>query len=77
MTREMNADLVILDDLRARKAAERYSLDVIGTLGILVAAKRRGPIPLVRPVLDELVGAHGFRVAPALADKAARLAGEK
>jgi predicted nucleic acid-binding protein len=40
----MRADLVLLDDLAARREAQRRGLRVTGTLGILAAAAERGEI---------------------------------
>lgn len=38
-------NMVLLDDLVARKTAHQLGLKVKGTLGVLVEAKRRGFIP--------------------------------
>ena len=35
-------------------AAELLELNVTGTIGLLLLAKRRGYIPAIRPLLDEL-----------------------
>lgn len=51
---ELNADLVLIDDARGRAFAARYGLKYTGLLGVLLTAKARGVIPLVRPVLDAL-----------------------
>lgn len=53
--------LTILDDQPARRAARALGLKVTGTLGVLLRAKDRKLISLVRPMLDELVAA-GFRI---------------
>lgn len=45
---------ILLDDLRARTAAERLGLRVTGSAGVLTEAKRLEIIPAVRPILDEL-----------------------
>lgn len=45
---------VILDDLAARNGATRLGIPHLGTLGLVLLAKRLGAIPLVRPVLDDL-----------------------
>ena len=42
---ELHADQLILDDLPARSVARALGLTVIGTLGILLAAKRRASWP--------------------------------
>ena len=45
--------LLILDDLAARQTAEQNSLNLIGTLGILLAAKKQSHLSLIGPVLNE------------------------
>ncbi|MBA3945989.1 MAG: DUF3368 domain-containing protein [Herpetosiphonaceae bacterium] len=62
---ELQARLVILDDRPARRLAQALHLPVIGTIGILVAAKRRNFLPAVRPSLDALVQ-HNFRISQRL-----------
>ncbi len=46
--------IVILDDLLARKAAGKLGIRIIGTLGILLEAKRKTLIPEIAPILDDL-----------------------
>ena len=58
---EIDARRVLLDDGPARRLAIRLGLPVMGTGGVLVVAKQRGILPVVRPVLDELL-ATGFRL---------------
>ena len=55
-------DVVGLDDLRARQLAEEMGLAVVGTLGVLLRAKRSALIPAVRPLVDAVIAA-GFRVS--------------
>jgi predicted nucleic acid-binding protein len=43
--------IAVLDDLRARRAAKAFGLNVTGTLGILVRARRAGLIPRVSPLI--------------------------
>ena len=54
MALEEGADLIILDDKDARKIARRLGLNVIGTAGILVLAKKKGIIEKVKPILEEM-----------------------
>ncbi len=51
---------VCIDDLRGRRVAKAVGLEVIGVLGLLGKAKRRGLIPAIAPVIDDLIaaGAH-------------------
>jgi len=48
---------VLIDDLAGRRAAARLGVPVIGSVGVLLLAKGRGKIDLVRPTLDALL--HG------------------
>ncbi len=50
----MRARWIILDDRRARNRADDLGLPVIGTIGVLLAAKQDGVIPAIRPLLDDL-----------------------
>lgn len=54
----LNADWVLLDESKARRIAEALDLSCIGTVGLLLLAKRRGYVTAVRPLLDELRTKH-------------------
>ncbi len=73
---EVGVQWIILDDRPARRLAEALGLPVIGTLGILLASKRRGFLPAVRPCVDALVNV-GFRMAPDLYERVIASAGEE
>lgn len=45
---------VLLDDQAARKCAQSLGLPVLGTLGVILIAKRRDWITAVRPVIEQL-----------------------
>lgn len=66
---------IILDDRRARFAAARLGLGMIGTVGILLRSKSNGLITEIEPSLDALA-AVGFRVDAGLRRRALELAGE-
>jgi len=70
-----NCPLVGLDDREARELAEEVGLEVIGTIGVLLRAKRAGLVSAVRPMLDE-IQKHGFHLHTKLYEEALRLAGE-
>jgi uncharacterized protein len=70
-----NARLAILDDKRARQVARQRGLTVVGTLGVLLAAKQIGVLPAIKPALDAMIG-QGRRISPALRDQVLRAAGE-
>lgn len=65
-----------LDDRQARRLAQELGLPVVGTLGILLRARRAGITPAVQPLLDALQQ-QGFRLHPGLYAEVLRLAGER
>jgi predicted nucleic acid-binding protein len=62
---ELGNHYVILDDRPARAFAGNYGLTVIGTVDLLLAAKRTALIPAVLPSMTALVNA-GFYISPRL-----------
>lgn len=72
---EVSAGQIILDDRPARNLAEASGLHVIGTLGLLLGAKRTGLIDHLRPELDNLLKTSFF-LSPELYDELVRRAGE-
>ncbi len=67
LMREADADIVLLDDGRARDLATRQGLPLTGTLGLLRTARDRGLIPAVSPLLAEL-RRRGFRISDELVE---------
>lgn len=65
LAREMSADIILLDDGRARSYAAREGLPMTGTLGILRKARELGLVTEVAPLLTTLVR-RGFRVGESL-----------
>lgn len=51
---ELKADMLLLDDLRARKVAKFNHIKVMGSLGLLLLAKRRHLIESISPYLTRL-----------------------
>ena len=51
---ELNADLIIIDEKLGRYHAKNADLKVIGTIGVLLKAKKEGLIFAIKPLLDEL-----------------------
>lgn len=59
---EEKLDLVLIDDLKARKFAKMYGLEIIGTMGILLEAKKNGLVTEIRPLISELL-INGIRIS--------------
>ncbi len=52
--KNLNADVLLIDDNRAKKYAILNGIKVIGSLGILIKAKEEGYIKKIKPFLEEL-----------------------
>jgi predicted nucleic acid-binding protein len=73
---ELEADLLLVDEKRARVKARQLGRRVIGVIGVLLQSKDKGLLEEIRPVLDALVDRTGFRVGRALYEEALEAAGE-
>lgn len=67
--------LIALDDYQARTLADQLNLPIIGTVGILLRAKRLGLQPALRPLLDHLQQ-QGFYLSQPLYNHALQRANE-
>ena len=50
----------VLDDRAARRRAAAHDVQVIGTLGVVLRAKKRGQVERARPLVKKLVAAGMF-----------------
>lgn len=75
LAQEIHADLVIIDDLAARKTAEYLELTLTGTIGILIKAKRLGLISEVMPIIDEMKS-NNIYFSEILIDRIRKITGE-
>lgn len=62
---DLSAAYIVMDDRRARSAAKAYGLTPVGSLGLLINAKRNGLIHEVRPLMDAMIS-HGFYTSEGL-----------
>ena len=51
---ELDDAILIIDDLKGRKLAEKLGFKFSGTLGLLLKAKQIGIIKRIKPVLDKI-----------------------
>ena len=56
---------LLIDDARGRRTARSREIPAVGVAGVLLAAKSRGELSAVGPVLDRLSNV-GYRLSPRL-----------
>jgi hypothetical protein len=76
LAKEINADLVLLDDPEARTTAEYMGLKRIGTIGILQLALKQKILTNIIQDIEELIN-KGFRISSELYDEIVRKQGLK
>ena len=67
LCRHRQARLLLIDDAKGRKVAHRAGIPLVGVAGVLLAAKSKGLLGAVGPVLDDLI-AVGYRLSHELMD---------
>jgi predicted nucleic acid-binding protein len=63
---ESGAQLLLMDERRARKVATKFGIRTIGLLGVLVQAKQKSYINAIKPILDNLKSKAGFWIGQEL-----------
>ena len=75
LAKEINADLVILDEIMGRRYARHLEIPLTGTIGVLLKAKEKGYISSLKNILTELTE-KGTWLNPKLISKALKIANE-
>ena len=73
--RELGAELLLIDDKRAKSFARLNDVKVIGSLGVLILAKEQGLIPTVKDDIEALERSDVY-VSGTLIRKVLQLVGE-
>jgi predicted nucleic acid-binding protein len=73
---QLDADVLLIDERKARHLAAYLELGVVGLLDVLQVAKQHRLIPSVKPVLDDLITRAQFRVSHKLYQRTLFTAGE-
>jgi predicted nucleic acid-binding protein len=76
LAEEQGASLVLIDERKARRFAERMGLPLSGTLGVLLLAKEEKIISAIAPILQKIQEA-GLYFHSELIERVLQLAGEK
>ena len=67
--------VVILDDYKARRIAERLGITLTGTIGVIIKAKLNRVIPSIKPLLEKIKRTD-FRLSDEIETQALKEAGE-
>jgi len=55
LAKELNADIVLIDETIGYNIAKSQNLNIQRTLSLLIASKKKGYIRRVKPLLDEMI----------------------
>jgi predicted nucleic acid-binding protein len=72
---EKSADYLLIDEKKGRKIAVTNGIKIIGSLGILIMAKRKGLIQSIKPSLD-ILRPSSTRISDFLYEQALKMTGE-
>ncbi len=75
LAREMSADWVLMDEIKGRRKLTELGLKKIGTVGILLTAKKEKVLTAIHPDLEQL-RQHGFSISQDVIDAVLRQANE-
>jgi predicted nucleic acid-binding protein len=76
LARQTPSASAVIDDLAGRRCAEALGVRLLGTVGLVLLARREGRISSAREVLDTL-RQHGMYLSDAVIEAALALVGER
>jgi predicted nucleic acid-binding protein len=65
---EYEESLLIIDEIKGRKAAKEMGILVTGSLGVLITAKNKGHLTAVKPIIDKILNTN-FRISKELIER--------
>ena len=76
LAKEINADLLLLDERHGTMVARNMGLKTTGLLGLLLEAKRQNLVQTLKPILADLRNKAGFWLSEALENQILSASGE-
>jgi predicted nucleic acid-binding protein len=76
LAKEIHADLLLTDDLKARAVASGLKIKCAGLLGLIIRAKQSGQIVSAREAIELIEMRGGLYLSDAVKAEALKLAGE-
>jgi predicted nucleic acid-binding protein len=65
---EYEESLLIIDEIKGRKAAKEMGISVTGSLGVLITAKKKGHLKSVKPIIEKIQKTN-FRISENLIER--------
>jgi uncharacterized protein len=76
LAKHLNADLLLMDEALGRQAARKEHMPVIGLMGVLLIAKKKGLVASLRELIERLESEAGFYLARPVKEQVFAAAGE-
>lgn len=76
LAKEIHADLLLIDESLGREAARHEHLPVIGLMGVLLIAKKKGLVSLLAEIIERLESEAGFYLSRPVKERVLAAAGE-
>lgn len=76
LSKELNADLLIIDEKAGREIAQQLEIQITGLLGVLLIAKKKGLIESVKILMEQLQREANFRISKSTFNIVLEKAGE-
>jgi uncharacterized protein len=76
LAKEIHADLLLIDESLGREAARHEHLPVIGLMGVLLIAKKKGLIFILSEIIERLESEAGFYLSRPVKERVLAAAGE-
>jgi predicted nucleic acid-binding protein len=65
---EHENSLLIIDEIKGRKAAKEMGIPVTGSLGVLITAKNKGHLQAIKPIINKIQKTN-FRISKELIER--------
>lgn len=76
LAKELHADILLIDESLGRAAARHEHLPVIGLMGVLLIAKKKGLVDSMHDLIERLETDAGFYLSRQVKEKVLAVAGE-
>jgi predicted nucleic acid-binding protein len=76
LAKEIRADYLLIDERKGRLLATQEGIPIVGLLGVILIAKKRGLVPSARKLLARLQKEAGVYLADSVKEAALKSAGE-